>query len=110
MIRFVSLHPIGEIQDRGQLSQTIYIRFCFQNAVIPTVSDYRLLDYNFNDLNLDDDGTVKASIRMFMELDLLDKFRIDYEVKIKFKPPHDKTNKLTARPAKTQISLGIRPV
>ena len=25
-------------------------------------------------------------------------------------PPHDKTNKMTVRPAKTQISLGISPV
>ena len=25
-------------------------------------------------------------------------------------PSHDKTNKMTVRPAKTQISLGIRPV
>ena len=25
-------------------------------------------------------------------------------------PPRDKTNKMTVRPAKTQISLGIRPV
>ena len=28
----------------------------------------------------------------------------------KFEPPHDKTNKMTVRPAKTQINLGIRPV
>ena len=27
-----------------------------------------------------------------------------------FEPRHDKTNKMTVRPAKTQISLGIRPV
>ena len=27
-----------------------------------------------------------------------------------FEPPHDKTYKMTVRPAKTQISLGIRPV
>ena len=27
-----------------------------------------------------------------------------------FEPPRDKTNKMTLRPAKTQISLGIRPV
>ena len=27
-----------------------------------------------------------------------------------FEPPHDKTNKMTVRPAKTLISLGIRPV
>ena len=25
-------------------------------------------------------------------------------------PPHDKTNKMTVRPAKTKVSLGIRPV
>ena len=25
-------------------------------------------------------------------------------------PPHDKTNKMTVRPAKTQINLGVRPV
>ena len=29
---------------------------------------------------------------------------------MKNKLPHDKTNKMTMRPAKTQISLGIRPV
>ena len=27
-----------------------------------------------------------------------------------YEPPHDKTIKMTVRPAKTQISLGIRPV
>ena len=27
-----------------------------------------------------------------------------------FEPPHDKTSKMTVRPAKTQISLGISPV
>ena len=27
-----------------------------------------------------------------------------------FEPPHDKTNKMSVHPAKTQISLGIRPV
>ena len=27
-----------------------------------------------------------------------------------YKPPHEKSNKMTVRPAKTQLSLGIRPV
>ena len=27
---------------------------------------------------------------------------------LQYEPPHDKTNKMTVRPAKTQISLGIR--
>ena len=30
--------------------------------------------------------------------------------KIKYEPHHDKTNKMSVHPAKTQISLGIRPV
>ena len=31
-------------------------------------------------------------------------------VRIKIEPPHDKTNKMTVGPAKTQISLGFCPV
>ena len=37
----------------------------------------------------------------------------DYKLLIfskKHEPSHDKTNKMTVRPAKTQVSLGIRPV
>ena len=30
-------------------------------------------------------------------------------VKVQYEPQHDKTNKMSVRPAKTQISLGIRP-
>ena len=33
-----------------------------------------------------------------------------YSQVVSYEPPHDKTNKLTVRPAKTQISLGICPV
>ena len=29
---------------------------------------------------------------------------------LRFEPPHDKTNKMTGHPGKTQISLGICPV
>ena len=29
---------------------------------------------------------------------------------VEIEPPHDKTNKMSVRPAQTQISLGIRPV
>ena len=33
-----------------------------------------------------------------------------YPLNTSFEPRHDKTNKMAVRPAKTQISLGIRPV
>ena len=35
---------------------------------------------------------------------------ICHKPKNKYELPHDKTNKMSVRPAKTQISLGIRPV
>ena len=35
---------------------------------------------------------------------------MDVYGKVRFEPPHDKTNNVDVRPAKTQISLGIRPV
>ena len=34
----------------------------------------------------------------------------DEELIVIFEPPHDKTNKMIVPPAKTQISLDIRPV
>ena len=39
-----------------------------------------------------------------MALELMNVSTLIYE------PQHDKTNKVTGHPAKTQISLGIRPV
>jgi hypothetical protein len=49
---------------------------------ILTSQEYGLLDYSFIDFNLDDDDTLKASIRMFQDLNLVDKFRINYEAGI----------------------------
>ena len=33
-----------------------------------------------------------------------------FDSSITYDPVHDKTNKMTVRPVKTQINLGIRPV
>lgn len=56
--------------------------FFLQKMPILTSQEYGLLDYSFIDFNLDDDDTLKASIRMFQDLNLVDKFRINYEVSI----------------------------
>lgn len=48
--------------------------------VIPSTYAYNLLDFSFSDFGLDDDDTLKASIRMFIDLNLLERFRISYEV------------------------------
>ena len=50
-------------------------------------------------------GTItQATDKMFVIRD-----PCDFSLR-KIEPPHDKINKMTVRPAKTQISLGIRPV
>ena len=41
---------------------------------------------------------------------IMNTFSVVPSPKVKFEPRHDKTNKMSVRPAKTQVSLGIRPV
>jgi len=47
---------------------------------VPSAQFFHLLDVGFDDSLLDDDNTVRAVIRMFMELDLVEKFHINYEM------------------------------
>ena len=51
-----------------------------QKMPVATAEHYNLLDYNFSDFHLDDDDTLKATIRMFLDLDLIEAFHINYEV------------------------------
>ena len=51
-----------------------------QNCKISSSQKLSLFDYKFSDFELDDEGTVKACIRMFVDLDLLNTFQINYEV------------------------------
>lgn len=50
-----------------------------KTMVIPSTYAYNLLDFSFSDFGLDDDDTLKASIRMFIDMNLLERFRISYE-------------------------------
>ena len=58
--------------------------------------------------------SVSSSISVFHELRTnTSMFRKPSKIltcHLSFEPRHDKTNKMSVRPAKTQISLGIRPV
>lgn len=51
-----------------------------QRLKIPSSAYFQLHDFAFDDLNLDDDGTLKACLRMFLDLDLVERFHIDYEM------------------------------
>jgi dual 3',5'-cyclic-AMP and -GMP phosphodiesterase 11 len=45
------------------------------------VSELAIDDIHFDDFSLDVDAMITAALRMFMELGMVQKFKIDYEVK-----------------------------
>ncbi|CAB1446386.1 unnamed protein product [Pleuronectes platessa] len=49
-------------------------------AKIPLSSELGIDEFYFNDFSLDNDAMITASLRMFLELGVLQKFKIDYEV------------------------------
>lgn len=54
-----------------------------QAAKIPLSSELGIDEFHFNDFSLDNDAMITASLRMFQELGVVQKFKIDYEVKPK---------------------------
>lgn len=48
--------------------------------VIPSTTALHLTSLRFNDFSLDEDMMIKACIRMFLDLDLIERFQIDYKV------------------------------
>ncbi|XP_072115872.1 dual 3',5'-cyclic-AMP and -GMP phosphodiesterase 11A [Mobula birostris] len=51
----------------------------FKAANIPLASELNIDDFHFNDFSLDKDAMITAALRMFMELGMVQKFKIDYE-------------------------------
>ncbi|XP_076004556.1 dual 3',5'-cyclic-AMP and -GMP phosphodiesterase 11A [Genypterus blacodes] len=49
-------------------------------ARIPLSSELGIDEFHFNDFSLDNDAMITASLRMFLELGVVQKFKIDYEV------------------------------
>ncbi|XP_045052248.2 dual 3',5'-cyclic-AMP and -GMP phosphodiesterase 11A isoform X3 [Desmodus rotundus] len=51
----------------------------FKAANIPLVSELAIDDIHFDDFSLDVDAMITAALRMFIELGMVQKFKIDYE-------------------------------
>uniref|UniRef100_H3DM45 Phosphodiesterase n=1 Tax=Tetraodon nigroviridis TaxID=99883 RepID=H3DM45_TETNG len=49
-------------------------------AKIPLSGELGIEEFHFNDFSLDNDAMITASLRMFLELGVVQKFKIDYEV------------------------------
>jgi len=59
---------------------TLSLLFFPQAANIPLVCELGIDKLWFDDFSLDVDAMVTAALRMFMELGMVQKFKIDYEV------------------------------
>ncbi|XP_038645243.1 dual 3',5'-cyclic-AMP and -GMP phosphodiesterase 11A-like isoform X2 [Scyliorhinus canicula] len=51
----------------------------FKAANLPLVTELSIDEFHFNDFSLDKDAMITAALRMFMELGMVQKFKIDYE-------------------------------
>lgn len=59
----------------------VFVGFLFQEAVIPSAESLHILDFHFSDFGLtEEDLTTQATIRMFLDLNLVQEFNIDYKV------------------------------
>lgn len=51
-----------------------------QVATVPSAQSLRLLDFSFSDFDLSDTETTLATIRMFIDLNLVQNFQMKYTV------------------------------
>lgn len=69
-LEVLSYHASASIDDAVRL----------RTDKVPSAAFFQLHDFRFDDLHLEDDDTLKACLRMFLDLDLVERFHIDYEV------------------------------
>lgn len=66
----LSYHATSPLEDAQKLAK----------AVVPSTAALKLTDLRFSDFVLDEDNMVKACLRMFLDLDLIQRFNMDYGV------------------------------
>ncbi|XP_034146893.1 cGMP-specific 3',5'-cyclic phosphodiesterase isoform X2 [Esox lucius] len=50
-----------------------------QEAEIPSAQSLHILDFSFSDIDLSEDSTTQATVRMFLDLNLIQDFNIEYK-------------------------------
>lgn len=58
----------------------IFLSYLLQTLRIPSSAYFRLHQLTFDDLDMTDDDTLCACLRMFLDLDFVERFHIDYSV------------------------------
>ncbi|KAK7496272.1 hypothetical protein BaRGS_00012437, partial [Batillaria attramentaria] len=69
-LEVLSYHATAQAEEATTLAR----------AKIPTSDQLRLTAFDFDDMHMGDDGTLKACVRMFIDTDLINHFKVPYEV------------------------------
>ncbi|KAK9719936.1 GAF domain [Popillia japonica] len=69
-LEVLSYHATASLEDAQRL----------RKMRVPSAAHFQLHHFSFDDINMDDDETLTACIRMFLDLDLVKRFHMDYEV------------------------------
>ncbi|XP_066992443.1 dual 3',5'-cyclic-AMP and -GMP phosphodiesterase 11 isoform X2 [Anabrus simplex] len=69
-LEVLSYHASASLDDAQRL----------RSLRVPSSQHFQLYDFKFDDIHMEDDDTLKACIRMFLDLDFVERFHIDYDV------------------------------
>ncbi|CAH1119376.1 unnamed protein product [Phaedon cochleariae] len=70
ILEVLSYHATASVEEAQKL----------RTLRIPSNAKFRLLEFDFDDIHMKDDETLSACLRMFLDLDLVERFHIDYDV------------------------------
>lgn len=68
------------VGDRMFSINVFFVVVYFQEVTVPSAESLHILDFHFSDFGLPEDLTTQATIRMFLDLNLVQDFKIDYKV------------------------------
>ncbi|XP_011343086.1 dual 3',5'-cyclic-AMP and -GMP phosphodiesterase 11 isoform X2 [Ooceraea biroi] len=69
-LEVLSYHASASIEDAQRL----------RSLRVPSSANFQLHDFKFDDIHMEDDETLTACLRMFLDLDFVERFHIDYDV------------------------------
>ncbi|KAG7205543.1 hypothetical protein KM043_007520 [Ampulex compressa] len=69
-LEVLSYHASASLEDAQRL----------RGLRVPSSAHFQLHDFKFDDIYMEDDETLTACLRMFLDLDFVERFHIDYDV------------------------------
>ncbi len=78
---YIHVVYIHVIESTVSLIFLMFVCVCLKVTTVPSAQSFRLLDFSFSDFDLSDTETTLATIRMFVDLNLVQNFQMKYTVR-----------------------------